>query len=182
MANAKKRRNGWIAAAVLLLCAVCAALYFNSRGVVEGVSPYRIVNNLGKAGEITFTAEYPSYPPSTRVIRVTIRNGADNWLIPETSRADEWVLEYRTGGAWHSLRAYDKDLCWDFPEEDYNGEARPSGIVEAYGGEQAYLCDLWVYYPLPLEPGRYRIVFPKLHLWETGTLAAEFDVTEQPPF
>ena len=167
--------------AVLVLSLLCiggVAAYFHFRGVVGGVSPYRIVNNLGAAGEITFAPEFPSYPASVRVVRLTIRNGADNWLIPETSRDDEWVLEFRTGGAWHSLRAYDKDLCWDFPEEDYNGESRPSGIVEAYGGEQVFLCDLWVYYPLPLEPGRYRIVFPKLRLWETGTLAAEFDVTE----
>ena len=182
--TAKRVIKIFLAVALVLLCVTAgSAVYFhfadkeeNFRDAVDGVSPYRIVNNLGQPGELTMVCAQPSYPLSVEKVRVNVRNDAEEWLIPDSTRPDEWLLEFWTGGAWHTLKADGKNLCWDFPEEDYSGEIRPTGVVAGDGGEQGFLCDIWVYYPLPLEAGRYRIVFPKMRLRETGTLAAEFEV------
>ena len=163
--------------AVLLFASGATALYFRFRNPVGGASPYRTVNGHHF---ITFAPEQAAYPADTRIFRLTISNRAGEDLIPEEDRRDEWVLEVKQGGVWHTLRADGHGVCWDFDPEEYGQEAygagvRPSGAVER-GRSLTYLCPVWAYYALPLEPGSYRIVFPGMRLSSTRDLAAEFEV------
>ena len=162
----------------IILCAVAGAgiaLYFLTRGTVAGKSPYTAVNCLEKQSAITFTCERAVYAPDTDTIRLIIHNDAYEWLVPETSREDEWVLEKKVDGVWHTMRTLARDVCWDFPPQSYQNGVRPAGIVES-GSSLTYLCNLWLYYSLPLDPGFYRIVFPRMRLTDTQDLAAEFEV------
>ena len=106
--------------AVLLFASGATALYFRFRNPVGGASPYRTVNGHHF---ITFAPEQAAYPADTRIFRLTISNRAGEDLIPEEDRRDEWVLEVKQGGVWHTLRADGHGVCWDFDPEEY-GEKR----------------------------------------------------------
>ena len=165
----------------LLALAAAAGLYLRFRGPVGGVSPYETVNDLYEGEFITFRTERAAYPADVETIQLTIRNDAEDTVVgPARPCPDEWLLEVQVDGVWRSLRlsplTAEDHVKWDFPPEEYGPNSGPSGIVKWGGGEQRYLCRIAAYYQTPLEPGRYRIVFPRMEHRNEGALAAEFEV------
>jgi len=170
--------GGFLALFVLVAAVL---LYLRFRSPVGGESPYDDIFDQGKYG-IEITADEVMYTGQTAPVRVTIRNTAESgWIVPETVRPLEWVLETRVNGVWHSMRTLEKRIAWDFPEEDKSPNGGPSGIVKERE-EQTFLCYVGDYYRLPLKPGSYRIVFPAMTKelipgsTAYGSLAAEFEV------
>ncbi len=176
-----KQVTGGILAVFVAFAAVM--LYFRFRGPVGGVSPYTEVNDFFEQDYISFTIEQDIYPMDAEVIQVTLRNDTNNTVVaPAPGCRNEWLLETRVDGAWHSMRlspdcAEDR-VEWDFPLDEYGPDSGPSGIVNWNGGEQRYLCDIAKYYGTPQEPGLYRIVFPEMEHRDAAALAVEFYIEE----
>lgn len=165
----------------LFVLVAAVVLYLRFRSPVGGESPYDDIFDQGKYG-IEITADEVVYTGQTAPVTVTVRNTAESgWVVPETIRPLEWVLETRVNGVWHSMRTQEKRIRWDFPKEDKSPNSGPSGIVKE-GEEQTFLCYVGDYYRLPLKPGSYRIVFPSMTKelipgsTAYGSLAAEFEV------
>ena len=174
-----KQVIGGILAFFLLIAAV--GLYFWFRGPIGRETLYTEVNDFFDHDLISFTIEQEIYPIDVEVIQVTIRNDTENTVVaPALYCPDEWLLETRVDGAWHSMRLRpdisEKHLKWEFPAEEYGANSGPSGIVDWNGGEQRYLCNVARYYRTPLEPGLYRIVFPNMEHRNVAALAVEFRV------
>ena len=166
---------------LLAFFAVIAAvfLYIRFRDPVGAVSPYTEVNGFFEQALISVSAERDVYSVDTDVIRVTIRNDTDNTVVaPAPGCRNEWILETRVDGEWHSMRldpnCAEKTVKWEFPEEEYGPNSGPSCIVDWSGGEQTYLCNIAKYYGVPQEPGLYRIVFPEMEHRDASALAVEF--------
>ena len=118
------------------------------------------------------------YPDKTRV--GWWKNGYPEYFA-KVLNAAFWIgVEVQVDGVWRSLRlsplTAEDHVKWDFPPEEYGPNSGPSGIVKWGGGEQRYLCRIAAYYQTPLEPGRYRIVFPQMEHQNVAALAAEFEV------
>lgn len=158
-------------------------LYFQFRGPVGGVSPYTEVNDFFEQDRILFTIEHEVYPTDAELIQVTLRNDTDNTVVaPVPGCLNEWLLETRVDGAWHSMRlsrdCSEKYVRWEFPPEEYGPNSGPSGVVSWNGGEQRYFCNIAKYYGTPQEPGLYRIVFPEMEHRDEAALAVEFYMEE----
>jgi hypothetical protein len=174
-----KQVIGGILVCFLLIAAV--GLYFWFRGPIGRETLYTEVNDFFDHDLISFTIEQEIYPIDVEVIQVTIRNDTEDTVVaPALYCPDEWLLETRVDGAWHSMRLRpdisEKHLKWEFPAEEYGANSGPSGIVDWNGGEQRYLCNIARYYRIPLEPGLYRIVFPNMEHRNVAALAVEFRV------
>lgn len=153
---------------VLLLSVVVCALYFQLRGNVGGVSPYATVNDLYQQEMLSITLDKASYPVDVREVILTLRNDASDYiLIQDEPHTDNWVLERKVDGVWHSLRTKNGATVRWFGFD---------GGVGWNGGEETYLCDISDYYQTPLEAGTYRIVLPNMMHMTHGHLAAEFTV------
>lgn len=165
-------------AVVLLLIFAETVLYFQFRSPVGDVSPYETVNDFFEQEKIHFTIQQPVYSADVEMIRVTLRNDTEDTVVaPNPGQQTEWLLEIYSNGAWHTMRTIKQDpIRWEFPEEEYGPNSGPSGVVTWNGGEQTYLCNLARYYKLPLEAGRYRIVFPEMEHRDIANLAVEFEV------
>ena len=160
-----------------------AALYFQLRGPVGGVSPYTEVNDFFERERISFTIEREVYPTDVAAVQVTLRNDTEDTVVaPAPGCRDEWLLETRVDGAWHRMRLSpgcpEDRVKWEFPPEEYGPKSGPSGIVKWNGGEQRYLCNIEKYYGTPQEPGLYRIVFPEMEHRDEAALAVEFWIEE----
>ena len=172
-----KQVIGGLIAFFLLIAA--GLLYYRFRSPIGGVSPYKTVNDFFEQELISFTIEQEIYPTDVRVVQVTLRNNtSDTVVAPAPGCRNEWLLETRVDGAWHSMRlspdcAADS-VEWEFPAEEYGPNSGPSGIVSWNGGEQTYLCNIAQYYGTPQEPGLYRIVFPEMEHRDAAAMAVEF--------
>lgn len=176
-----KQVIGGLLALFLLIAGV--ALYFQFRGPIGGKSLYTEVNDFFDQELISFTIEQEVYPVDVEVIQVTIRNDTEDTVVaPALYCPDEWLLETRVDGAWHSMRLKpdisEKNLKWEFPADEYGPNSGPSGIVHWNGGEQRYLCNVARYYRTPLDTGLYRIVFPNMEYRNVAALAVEFYIEE----
>ena len=168
----KQVLGGFLGFFVLVAAVV---LYFRFRSPVGGESPYQIFDHAEQGIEIT--ADDVMYTGQTAPVTVTVRNTSESgWLEPNPYRPQEWVLETRVNGTWHSMRTTEKQIRWEGPD------GQPSGVVKN-GEEQIFLCYVGDYYRLPLKPGAYRIVFPDLSkvrpdggVYREIALAAEFEV------
>ena len=168
-------------ALALLALLAAAGLYIHFRSPVGGVSPYETVNNLYGQERISLTAQQDVYPADVETVQLMIRNDAEDTVVgPAPYCPDEWLLETRVDGVWHSVRrspfTVEKHVKWEFPPEEYGPNSGPSGVVKWGGGEQRYLCRIAAYYQTPLQPGRYRIVFPQMEHQNVAALAVEFEV------
>ena len=152
---------------VFVSFAVCA-LYFQLRGNAAGVSPYETVNDLYEQELLSITLDKTCYPADVREIPLTLRNDAPDYiLIQDEPHTDNWVLERKADGAWHSLHTKNGETVRWF---GFNGG------VYWNGGEETYLCDISDYYQTPLEAGTYRIVLPNMMHMTRGHMAVEFTV------
>lgn len=166
-----------IIAFFLLLAAV--PLYVWLRDPVGGVSPYMEVNDFFEQEKISFTVTEQIHSTDVTVVEVVLRNDTETTVVaPAPGCRNEWLLETRVDGAWHTMRlspdCTEKNVKWEFPPEEYGHNSGPSGIVDWNGGEQRYLCNLAKYYGTPQEPGLYRIVFPEMEHRDEAALAVEF--------
>ena len=167
---------GLIVCFMLLAAIPC---YFWFRSPIGGVSPYTEVNNFFEQEKISFTVSEKVHPTDVTVVEVVLRNDTDDTVVaPVPGCRNEWLLETRVDGAWHSMRlspeCTEDRVKWEFPAEEYGPNSGPSGIVNWNGGEQRYLCNLAKYYGTPQEEGLYRIVFPEMEHRDKASLAAEF--------
>lgn len=155
---------------LVMVCVAALAAWYQLRGNVGGISPYETVNNLYEQEQLSITLDKAVYPPDVGEIALTLRNDASDYiLIQDEPHTDNWVLERKVNGAWHSLRTKNgKTVRWF----GYNGG------VDWNGGEETYLCDISDYYQIPLEAGTYRIVLPNMMHMTTGHLAVDFTVEE----
>lgn len=168
--------GGLIACFVLL---VAIPFSFRFRGPIDGVSPYTEVNDFFEQEKISFAVVKEVYSADAAVVEVVLRNDTSNTVVaPAPGCLNEWLLETRVDGAWHSMRlspdCTEKYVRWEYPQEEYGPNSGPSGVVGWNGGEQRYLCNIEKYYGTPQEPGLYRIVFPEMEHRDEAALAAEF--------
>ena len=170
---------------IIILSAALVIYLSRNRGFVGGSTNFRNVNDKMIRDLIVMETEWPDYPPDTDVIKIMIiNNSATEPLIPAADRGDEWILEFYDdkNQEWRKTRHIGKNLCWDFyrksyGQEDYGENIRPSGTVPG-GGSLIYLCNLWAYYNLPLQSGRYRVIFPDMLLASRHDIAAEFVIRD----
>ena len=192
-----KQVIGGLVAFFLLLAAI--PCYYWYRDPVGGESPYQDSQFLEDLADdslhgydwehkkISLATAESVYSANTATVEVILRNSTDHVLLaPSLSLRDEWVLETRVDGAWHSMytrpdtRA--KHPRWEEPTVENGLNPHPAAIVEQ-GEEQKYLCSIERYYRTPLEPGLYRIVFPTFEVMNVSaqamtyvSMAAEFHV------
>ena len=137
---------------------------------------------LQSAAEPAPAEEYVPEEPEEELIDGYTQAAWDACHEKANEILNEWLLETRVDGAWHSMRlkpdTSEKNLKWEFPAEEYGPNSGPSGIVNWNGVEQRYLCNVARYYRTPLEPGLYRIVFPDMEHRNVAALAVEFYIEE----
>lgn len=159
----------------LLALAAAAGLYLRFRSPVGGMSPHETVNTLYEWEYMTFAAGRESYPGDVEEVCLYFKNDAPNggvWLSSQSFFAYE--LEILENGVWHSMRPGTERPKWS---DNAAGGAPGTDIVDWNGGELTLYCRIARDYPVPLQPGRYRIVLPDCqHLESTADLAAEFEV------
>lgn len=168
---------GGLTAFFLLLAAIPCYYWF--RDPIGGVSPYTEVNDFFEQERISFAVTEKVHSTDVMVVEVVLRNDTESTVVaPAPGCLNEWLLETRVDGAWHSMRlsrdCTEKYVRWEFPPEEYGPNSGPSGIVSWNGGEQRYFCNIAKYYGTPQEQGLYRIVFPEMEHQDKASLAVEF--------
>ena len=163
----------------LFVLSAIVVLYIRFRSPIGGESPYTEVNDFFEQEKISFTVTEKVHSTDVMVVEVVLRNDTEDTVVaPAPGCRNEWLLETRVDGAWHSMRlspACTEDrVKWEFPPEEYGPNSGPSGIVNWNGGEQRYLCNIAKYYGTPQEQGLYRIVFPEMEHQDEAVLAVEF--------
>lgn len=157
---------------LLLLVILAAALYYELRSPVAGLSPYETVNDLPDWDQMTFSpvTENGWYFADVETIQLTFRNDAPDGAVCLSADGIhfEYALEIVEDDGWHSLRSRTKTPRW-------NGN---TDIVNWDGGEVTLSCPVGRDYPSPLEPGWYRIVLPECEHLNSGSkaLTVEFMV------
>ena len=117
-------------ALALLALLAAAGLYIHFRSPVGGVSPYETVNNLYGQEWISLTAQQDVYPADVETVQLTIRNDAEDTVVgPAPYCPDDWLLEIRVDGVWHSVRrgpfTAEEHVKWEFPPEEYGPNSGP---------------------------------------------------------
>ena len=186
----KQVLGGLIAFFVLLAAVPC---YFWFRDPIACESPYQEQSFLENFADrerweyerISFAAAQEVYPTDSAAVEVILRNSTEHVeLVPAVYLPDEWVLETRVDGAWHSMHTRPetrtKNPDWEVPDEENGLETHPAAVLRP-GEDRVYLCSIERYYRAPLEPGLYRIVFPSFEVVNVSeqiltytSLAAEF--------
>lgn len=172
-----KQVIGGLVACFLLLAVI--PFYFRFRDPIAGVSPYTEVNNFFEQEKISFSVSKKVYSTTVAAVEVILRNDTEDTVVaPAPGCRNEWLLETRVDGAWHSMRlspdCTEDRVKWEFPAEEYGPNSGPSGVVNWNGREQRYLCNIAKYYGTPQEAGLYRIVFPEMEHRDEAALAVEF--------
>ena len=182
--------GGLIAFFMLLAAVPC---YFWFRDPIARESPYQEQSFLENFADrerweyerISFAAAQEVYTTDSVAVEVILRNSTEHVeLAPAVYLPDEWVLETRVDGAWHSVHTRPdtrtKNPDWEVPDEENELETHPAAVLRP-GEDRVYLCSIERYYRTPLEPGLYRIVFPNFEVVNVSeqiltytSLAAEF--------